>query len=169
MEVTCCDLQGWIIKGSVKDTGSEAAWRSHQGAARGHTHVFGFNSHGTFSSFCCKAQSHTQLVFLPLILNTFRVGGGNGVFPSSVLRSLSTSHLYLHHSWQGHCCSDLGPPHLSGFDSYNIFFEFPMSLALIKLQKPCGDTPLRQSWVRSFLKGRGAFCCIMWAAHLDPC
>ena len=63
---------------------------------------------------------------------------------------------------------DPGPPYLTGFESYNIFFEFPMSLALIKLQKPCGETPLRQLWVRIFLKGRGAFCCIMWAAHLDP-
>lgn len=58
--------------------------------------------------------------------------------------------------------------HLSEYDSYNIFFGSPISLALIKLQKPCSHTTLRLSWGRIFLKGRGTFCCIMWAAHLDP-
>ena len=37
------------------------------------------------------------------------------------------------------------PPYLSGFESYNIFFEFPMSLALIKLQKPCVPVDLESS------------------------
>lgn len=108
MEVTCCDLQGWIIKGSVKDTEVQRLPKGLIKGQRWVTHVFGFNSHGPFSPLCCKAQSHTQLIFLPLILNTFRDGGGNDFFPSRVVRFLSTPHLYLHHSWHGHCCPALG-------------------------------------------------------------